>query len=225
MPADVTVRGVRYRRVHVVKHDSYAATGFYDDDAGRRIVVKIGRTEPALGLPTQWLGQWLCDREVYFYRRLRHVPGVPAMLGRIGPTGFAHAYVPGRPLEQSERVDAAFFAALKALLEEVHAAGIAYVDLNKPQNILLGDDGKPHLIDFQISWDGPLRAVAQRDDWYHYAKHMRRLRPDLMTDVEHAMLNRASIRWHRRLTKPYFALRRPLMRWMTRSGRMMADGE
>ena len=42
---------------------------------------------------------------------------------------------------------------LHDLLREIHRRNVAYVDTNKPENILLGDDGRPYLIDFQISWD------------------------------------------------------------------------
>ena len=83
------------------------------------------------------------------YRRLGDLPNVPEMLGLVGETGFLHAFVEGRPLEKGKPVPDGFFAELEALLREVHKRGIAYVDTNKPQNILLGDDGRPHLIDFQ----------------------------------------------------------------------------
>src|SRR6185295_15141631 len=99
-------------------------------------------------------------------------------------------------LSKQHPVPDGFFAQLQALILELHRRGIAYVDTNKPENILLGDDGRPHLIDFQISWD--LHDFGnwwlnrwwlhrlQREDFYHILKHKLRLRPDEMTPEERA---------------------------------------
>ncbi len=150
-------------------------------------VLKIGRVADFAGMPLEWLGKWICGREMRFYRKLADVPNVPKVLGMVGPTGFVHEYVQGRPLSKDRPVPDGFFTQLQALLDELHRRGIAYVDTNKPENILLGDDGKPHLIDFQISYDlhefgnwFVNRAILrhmQREDFYHILKHKRRLRP------------------------------------------------
>jgi hypothetical protein len=130
--------------------------------------------------------------------------------------------VPGHPLERYERVSDTFFDELFSLLHATHDRHIAYVDLNKRQNILVGEDGRPYLIDFQISLFLPptswrrLRPVRwlltrfQQADWYHCLKHKRRLRPDLLTPAERARLQQLSIwiRIHRWLTRPLTNLRR-----------------
>ncbi len=150
-------------------------------------VLKVGRVADFAGMPLQWLGKWICDREVRFYRKLADLPNVPKVLGRVGQTGFVHEYVEGRPLSKDRPVPDGFFLQLQQLLDELHRRDVAYVDTNKPENILLGDDGKPHLIDFQISYDlhelrdwFGNRAILrhmQREDFYHILKHKRRLRP------------------------------------------------
>ncbi len=155
----VSVGGRTYRHVRTVKHDFFAATGFYDAPDGERVVLKVGRVNGVLGLPGGCSGRWAAARETRFHATLADVPGVPAVLGRVGATGFVHAFVPGRPLGERGPdgrplpVPDAFFDDLAALLAEVHRRRVAYVDANKPQNILVGDDGRPHLIDFQISYD------------------------------------------------------------------------
>src|SRR5258707_12335587 len=90
-----------------------------------------------------------------FYRKLQDLPNIPRLLGTVGDTGFVHEFVAGRPLASERPVPDGFFDRLVDSLAELHRRGIAYVDTNKPENILLGDDGQPHLIDFQISWDSP----------------------------------------------------------------------
>src|ERR1043165_9785636 len=130
--------------------------------------------------------------------------------------GFRHSLLPGKPVTRKEGVPEGFFGDLQKLLEQLHRRDIAYVDTNKPENILLGDDGLPHLIDFQISYDlhelgdtwlnRKLLRQLQQEDLYHILKHKKRLRPDEMTTAELEAAQRKSwlIRLHRFITKPYF---------------------
>lgn len=237
LPDDIKISGEQYRLAEFIKHDFTAATGFYDrvGDA-TRVVVKLSRTEPFLGLPLRFFGRMVCRRELRFYARLADLPNVPRIVGLIGDTGFAHAYVNGQPLSKQRPIPDGFFDQVSALLDTLHARGIAYADTNKPENILLGDDGRPHLIDFQISFDAaawgylwPARRVLKllsHSDAYHVAKHKRRLRPDELTDADHGLLARASwsIRLHRLLFKPYFFIRRRMFKWLRRHNRLMPEG-
>jgi hypothetical protein len=236
LPATVRVGEVTYRHVRTVKHDFFAATGFYEDPSGQKAVLKMGRTTDFGGLPLVWLGAWLCRREMRFYTRLQDLPNIPRLLGSVGRTGFLHAYVEGAPLDKSRPVPDGFFAQLQALLAELHRRDIAYVDTNKPQNILQGADGRPYLIDFQISWD--LQTIGrnpigrwilrrlQREDLYHILKHKRRLRPDELTPQEQIDSQRRSwfIRLHRFVTRPYFLLRRRTFKRLRDSGQLLPEG-
>jgi hypothetical protein len=236
LPATITVAGTTYCHEKTVKHDFWAVTGFYLSPTGTRVVLKISRTEDYAGLPLIWVGKWLCRRETRFYSRLGDLPNVPALLGTIGETGFVHAYVPGKPLSKEHPVPDGFFNQLRELLDELHRRDVAYVDANKPENILLGDDGRPHLIDFQISYDlhdlgdwwlnrRILRQLQNEDD-YHFRKHQRRLRRDQMTREQWRASHRPSwwIRLHRLLTKPYFLLRRRTFKRLREAGRLLPEG-
>ena len=66
-------------------------------------------------------------------------------------------YVPGRPLDELTADDRADFRRSARLVEqvaeglaEVHACGLLHRDI-KPQNIILGDDGVPRLVDFGLA--------------------------------------------------------------------------
>ncbi|MBV8780836.1 MAG: hypothetical protein JO353_05500, partial [Phycisphaerae bacterium] len=236
LPAALSLNGRIYRHVRTVKHDFFAATGFYDDSGGHRIVLKVGRINDFFGFPAMFLGRWSCRRETRFYSRLSDLHNVPRVLGRVGKTGFVHEFVKGRPLGERDAggkiqpIPDSFFDELIALLRELHRRQIAYVDTNKPQNILQGDDGRPHLIDFQISYDlhelgdnWLNRSVLERfkrEDFYHVLKHKRRLRPDLMTAEERQMAARKSwaIRLHRFVFAPYFKFRRRTFRRLRETG-------
>lgn len=236
LPGALDIAGRRYRLTRSVKHDFFAATAFYADDAGHTVVLKIGRTADFAGVPLRWLGRLICRREVRFYRALRDVPNVPRLLGTVDDTGFVHEFVPGRPLDRRLPVPDGFFAALEALLDEVHRRDIAYVDTNKPQNILLGDDGQPHLIDFQISYglhdfgrswlSRRLLRHFQHEDRYHVLKHKKRMRPDELTpeEVERAKRKSALVRAHRFVFKPWFLIRRRTFKRLRDTGRLLPEG-
>lgn len=238
LPETIDVQGRAFRRTHSIKHDFWAATGFYESDDGRaeRVVLKMSRTADFCGLPLAFLGAWLCRREMRFYKALGDLPNVPPLLGTVGATGFVHGFVHGTPLSKDRPIPDTFFDDLWALIRELHRRNIAYVDTNKPQNILHGDDGRPHLIDFQISYDlfdlgntflnRWLLRKLQHEDFYHLLKHKKSLRPDLMSAEELLQSERRSwiIRLHRAITMPYKRIRRRTFKRLRESGRLMPEG-
>jgi hypothetical protein len=254
-PAErMELAGAAYRLVRVFKHDFWAATCLYERTEGNgysprfprrkmgtvpifppissdwppaKAVVKFGRVQPFWGLPLEWAGRWLRQNERAAYRLLEGVAGVPRWIASFGPTGYAVEYVEARPLDQGGPPPPGFFDRLRELFDALHARGLAYTDSNKRSNILVGDDGRPWLVDYQISvrrrdelpW--PMRAVAAalvrylaRADFYHLYKHKRRLAPEELTPEEDA-LSRKPRGWlalHRMLTDPYRAMRRRFLR-------------
>lgn len=247
MPARITLAGETYTHARTYKHDFFAATGLYDGPSGR-VILKLGRKAPLLGLPMAWLGRFLADRECALYEAVEDLPGVPACLGRWEETGFVHAFVEGHPLQRQEQVRSDFFDQLEAMLGQMHARGIAYVDLEKRENILVDRDGRPILIDFQISFRWPLNGDTRREgmqrliphdlgrfilarlqdgDRYHLLKHRRRHRPDTMTpeQVEASYRHGPWVQLHRRVARPLTLLRRRILKMLTgRSRSAKQDG-
>ncbi len=192
-PQEIELGGQPYLRVDIYKHDSWAATARYRG-AGGDVVCKFNRVQPILILPMTWLGRWLAARERSFLRRLAPVRGIPAECGPVSAGGrllknaVAHEFIPGRPLAAHDWPGDKFFQELLVLVKEVHARGIAYVDLHKRENVVRGTDGRPYLIDFQVcfglwSWlrhvpplSSVLRAL-QHLDMFCLSKHERRHRP------------------------------------------------
>ena len=235
MPKSILLGGIIYGHQETVKHDFWAATAFYQDENGSRVVLKLARTTDFFSLPMAWCGRFLCQREARFYRKLADSPNVPRLLGTVGRTGLVHEFVPGQSLANAGRIPDGFFAALQRLMSDIHRRGMAYVDTNKSYNIIVGDDGRPYLIDFQISWNLAdlgnsflnrwWLSRLQRADRYHLLKHKRRLRPDEITRDEMEVVTRptALIRLHRFLTKPYFRLRRSMFRRLRQAGYLMPE--
>ncbi len=236
LPETLIINQTPWTLTRTHKHDFWAVTGFYQNGAGGRAVLKMGRTEPFCGFPMEWTGRFLCRREMRFYQQLNDLPNVPKILGRVGKTGFVHEYAEGEPLSRERPVPDGFFDRLLDLMDKLHRRGLAYVDANKPQNILLGTDGLPHLIDFQISFDVRefgdnfvtrwLLARMHSADVYHVLKHKKRMRPDEMTaDQWRRVRERGTlIRLHRIVTKPYFKFRRTTFKRLRETGRLLPEG-
>jgi len=205
LPSHVALDGRTYRLLRTLKHGPVAAVGLYERD-GDRVVCKFHREAPFFGIPQAWLGRLMAAYEAAVLKRLSDLDGVPAFRGRPSPGVVAREFIPGRPLERHMRVGDDFFPRLFELLAHIHARGIAYVDLEKADNILLGEDGQPYLIDFQIAFYVPRRYLGetapfrwwrkrlQQADLYHATKHYRRIRPDRLTEEQ--------IAWSRK--KPLF---------------------
>jgi hypothetical protein len=202
-----------------------------------RVVVKVFRTQPFCGLGLEWLGRLQRDHEQAIYARLAGIEGVPRFISTIGASGIAIEYLDALPLDQTPRIPPGYFDDLRRIFNEVHARGVAYVDANKRSNILVDQGGKAALIDFQIAfrrrddWPWPLRwAIArlvdyfQGRDLYHLYKHKRRLAPAEMTEQEEQLSRRRSgLHWlHRKLTKPYRAIRRRFLNRQFRHGRLVS---
>ncbi len=226
-PDEIDLAGVRYDHERSFKHDFFAFTGCYRErDGERRVVLKIGRRASFFGLPLSWIGRLHARHEAAIFAAVDDLPLVPAFTGRLGSTGLTHAFVPGRPLARGEAVPDGFFEELERGLASIHERGVAIVDLEKPDNVLLGEDGRPWLFDFQISYRwpfsrggqlAPVRWILRRlqdSDRYHLRKLRRRFRPYTMTPEELEASKRRPwpIRLHRRIAQPLQAMRRGLLR-------------
>jgi hypothetical protein len=226
-PDLITVDAESFWRVDTFKHDSWAATALYES-AGRKIVCKFNRHASLFGIPMRWLGRRLARREAVHYLRLANVPGIPRVCGQIYvnqcllPHAVAHEFVEGHPLGKNEIVSEQFDEQLRELVARVHQHDMAYVDLHKRENIIVGEDGVPHLIDFQVSWmvrpDRPWWGFAgrwwlkrlQQMDCYHVAMHLahhRRLRGNHYVEPHRPLWIKA----HRIVTVPIRQTRRRLL--------------
>ncbi|MFN6127424.1 MAG: hypothetical protein ACK6DC_17185 [Planctomycetota bacterium] len=229
-PAELEADGSPYALLEIFKHDSWAATAVYarskengeSGSFGKRIVCKFNRQASIGFLPMRWLGRVLARRETKFLTTLQSVPGIPAVCREVRLDGVrathvsAHEFIEGKPLSITCNMSGKFFEQLDQLLQDLHTRRIAYVDLHKQENVLVGDDGRPYLIDFQISlripnfrWLNPLLRVLCECDRYHVAKHRS------SHHVADAPLVRPwIIRMHRTIAVPFRTLRRRFLVWL-----------
>jgi len=224
LPHTITVGGRTLHLQTTFKHDFLAAVALYDGD-GEGVVLKQYRSASFFGIPLGWVGRMMVWHEATVLAAAQDLRGVPALLGRYGRTGILRQYIPGRPLTRDMKVDSRFFEEFFRLLAELHGRGIAYVDLEKPENIILGDDGLPYLIDFQVAFRVPkrflgdtlplrwMRRALQSGDLYHARKHLRRLMQDELSDDEIAASRKKplAVRVGNMLHAPLKKLRRRIM--------------
>ena len=224
LPQELSVHGRKYRLDRVFKNDFFAITARYEGDAGR-VIVKVHRQASFLLMPLGWLGRMLARRECAAFERLADVSGVPRLIGRWGRTGVVREYIEGHALSRGEHVSDEFHSQLRELIGAIHTHDMAYVDLEKCENVLVGDDGRPYVFDFQIAWlSSPrwggklwparkLLAWFQAGDRYHLGKLHRRTRPDQLTNEELVATYRRPwyVRGHRFITYPFTWGRRKVL--------------
>jgi hypothetical protein len=191
-PSNIMVGDTEFTLCNCLKHDSWAATALYVDTEGRGLACKLNRKHPLPGgIPTRGLGVWLAGREARVMRDMTGCAGFPRWPGRVTSGGteldnaVAHWWIDGEPFRPDLAVDDGFFPQLSRMLSAFHATGRAYVDMSKWGNILIGADGAPSLLDYQIHFRASstpasqwLLRQLQKGDWFYLRRHWRRCRPD-----------------------------------------------
>ena len=143
-------------------------------------------------------------REARALARLDGLDGVPPLL-EWNRRELLRGYIEGRPMQQAQPRDPAYYRDALRLLAQLHRRGIVHNDLAKEPNWLVRPDGRPALVDFQIAWTrgkrGRLFRLLAREDLRHLLKHKRtycahgltaRQRTMLSTPAPHSRLWRAT---------------------------------
>ncbi|MFO1395271.1 MAG: hypothetical protein U1F09_16090 [Steroidobacteraceae bacterium] len=131
------------------------------------------------------IGRFLVRREFGWLRRVDGLPGAPEGAFRIDAHALAYRYVPGTSLRltAASALSPEFFPALESDLQSLHEqARIVHLDLRNAHNILVTDDGRPALLDFQscvsTRWlPSRLRRFLERIDRAAIYKHWARKCP------------------------------------------------
>lgn len=188
--------------VKQIKDDGFAETWIVQYQ-GRKWLYKSYRFRfwwGKLGRP--FARKW-ARNEMALCDALQGVPGTVSNYIKLSEQSFMREWVEGIDLGQRKLQGNvpgnAFFEELRANVEKIHERGIAYNDLAKKYNVVVTEDDRPVLIDYQISMRqyagrNPIRRkinhafirYMQSEDLRHVAKLKRRNRPDLVTPEEEA---------------------------------------
>jgi serine/threonine protein kinase len=146
-------------------------------------------------------GRLSISREYRAYRWLAGMKGIPALIGRVDPLAFAMEKIEGPRLwfaKDREERGADYVLELRALLDRIHARGLAHLDLRGRENILVRPAGGLAIVDFAGAvWfrTGTLGhrllfPLLSRIDETAYLKWKERLTPGRLTPAEHALARR-----------------------------------
>lgn len=167
------------------------------DTEGGRVVVKDFRKSDFLFRVI--VGPILIRREAGALRKLDGVAGIPRFMGRIDRYAFAIAHIPGISLDRNTEspLTKGFYTDLRGVIDDMHGRGVAHCDLRSRGNVMLGDDGKPYVVDFAacvflgrginpfFKWLFGQFVLADRNAVLRIKK---RLSPELLSEEESAEL-------------------------------------
>ena len=170
---------------------------------GKRVIVKDYRKNGSFFRNT--IGRFLVWREAKAYRRLCGIKGIPKFYGIMDGLALVLEDIPGTSLgkiKKGEKLPKTFFDSLEKLVKKIHNLGIVHCDLKKANNIIIGMDGYPYIIDwgaaiYREEFDLPiLRYIYERfllDDNLAIIKHKLRFAPHLVSEEEKARYTYQSI--------------------------------
>ncbi len=169
-----------------LKNDSMGLVERIDGPRGP-VVRRVAR---GAGVPgSRLVANVLMRRERRALKRLSSVAGVarlvedvdygtaPSMDGSVPRSKdvLMRTWVDGDALQNAEELPRDFFDLLEGLVRDMHERGVCHNDLHKEANILVGLDGYPALVDFQLAsvheGDGRTFRIRVREDLRHVEKH------------------------------------------------------
>ena len=133
------------------------------------VVVK----QPHQGRWLSPLWRYLLRREAAVYARLGGIPGIPRSYGLLDGRYLLLEHVPGPSYRGHETRLAdreRFFALLLDTLRAMHAAGVAHGDLKRKDNLIVGPEERPYLIDFGIATHRQAAAGVLGQRWFEHVR-------------------------------------------------------
>lgn len=171
---------------HELKNDQMGLVERVDGPIGP-VVRRVARGG---GIPGSGLvARALMQRERRALERLSDVHGVarlvadaeyaraPSKDGRVPRASrvLMRSWVDGLPLQQATALPENFFELVEDLVRDLHSHGVCHNDLHKEANILVGADGYPALVDFQLASVHPTEdrnfRIRTMEDLRHVEKH------------------------------------------------------
>ena len=174
------------------------------DENGKRAVVKDFSVNGFLY--RNIAGRFLVWREKKAYEKLDGIKGIPIFYRSINGLAIVIEELRGKKLKAFHKtigIPEKFYSDLYDLLNTIHSAGLAHCDLKRTPNIIVGDDGRPYIVDWAASISRsefrffPLSLIFKRfvrDDMDAILKLKLKYSPELVSQEEKdTYMNRGNI--------------------------------
>jgi serine/threonine protein kinase len=135
------------------------------------------------------------------YKRLEGVTGIAKCYGLIANTYLAIEFIESDTIRKNRPDnDSDFYDQLLEIIHQLHQRKIAHMDLKKKENLLVGADGKPYVIDFGAAViykpglhliNHYLYSLACRFDYNAWIKHKYMGRMAEISDADKRYYNRS----------------------------------
>lgn len=160
------------QEIRELKRDLLGRVELVRDARGARVRRVAQGAWPGAG----FVARRLLARERRALGALEGLAGVAPLVEREPRADvLERGYVEGVPLCLAETLPRDFFERLEELVRALHARGVCHNDLHKEGNVLVGTDGRPALVDFQLASVHPRRGrtfeARAREDLRHVWKH------------------------------------------------------
>jgi RIO-like serine/threonine protein kinase len=171
-----------------------------------------------------WLARRMLQREARVLAVLDGFEGVPQLL-RLECDCLSRSFLPGEPMQLAKPRDPDYFKAAYRLLRTLHRAGVVHNDLAKEPNLLVQQNSRPAILDFQLAWFTPRRSRLFRllayEDLRHLLKHKRSYCPQNLTQRQCRILQNPtlpSLAYMHTIKPIYMFVTRRLLGWSDREG-------
>ncbi len=204
----------------LLKKDIFGRVSLIDSKAGP-LIRRDARDAP---IGVRWIARHLLAREARALAVLEELDGIPRLI-RADRSTLERSYVDGAPMQEGRPGNIDYFHAAARIVRRMHRLGVVHNDLAKEPNFLLTTDGKPVIIDFQLSWFAPQRGflfrILAREDIRHLLKHKHTYCPDRLTHREKTILDNPSLiskLWMMTGKPVYLFITRKILGWQDREG-------
>ena len=204
----------------LLKKDLFGRVSLINSETGPL----VRRDTRDAAIPVRWIARRLLAREARALAVLEELDGVPGLI-RSDKRSLDRSYVDGVPMQEGQPGNIDYFRQAARVVRRMHRLGVVHNDLAKEPNFLLTSDGKPAIIDFQLSWfalqRGPLFRTLALEDIRHLLKHKRTYCPDRLTRREKMILDNPSMiakLWMMTGKPVYLFITRKILGWQDREG-------
>ena len=204
----------------LLKKDVFGQVSLIRSEAGPR----IRRDARDAAVVLRWLARHLLAREARALAVLDELDGIPTLI-RVDKGMLERSYVDGVAMQEGRPGNIDYFRAAARIVRCMHRLGVVHNDLAKEPNFIVTTDGRPTIIDFQLSWFAPRRGrlfrMLAREDIRHLLKHKRTYCPNRLTHRERMILDnpsRISKIWMMTGKPVYLFTTRKILGWQDREG-------